>query len=92
MVFSNNQAAKEYILQNGDGILGFITDLRRSDVLGGHHHSDFGIEFCRNLIREWERWSRKFGPVAKVDRYERKAIQNEETKEPFGGVQSQGCA
>ena len=30
-----------------------------------------------------ERWSRKFGPVVKVDRMMKEVIQNEETKEPF---------
>ena len=39
-----------------------------------------------------ERWSRIFGPFAKMDRMKKVTIQNEETKEPFSGVQSQGCA
>jgi integrase len=39
-----------------------------------------------------ERWSRNFGPVVKVDRMMRVTIQNEETKEPFARIQSQGCA
>jgi transposase len=30
-----------------------------------------------------ERWSRKFGPVVKVDRMKKVTIQNEETQEPF---------
>jgi hypothetical protein len=33
-----------------------------------------------------ERWSRKFGPVVKVDRMTREVIQNEETKEPLAGI------
>ena len=36
--------------------------------------------------------SRNFGPLVKVDRMMREVIQNEETKEPFARVQSQGCA
>jgi uncharacterized protein YmfQ (DUF2313 family) len=39
-----------------------------------------------------ERWSQNFGPVVKVDRMKKVTIQNEETKEPFAGIQSQGCA
>jgi hypothetical protein len=32
----------------------------------------------------YERWSRNFGPIVKVDRMTREVIRNEETKEPFG--------
>ncbi|WP_428539248.1 hypothetical protein [Profundibacter sp.] len=39
-----------------------------------------------------QRWSRKFGPVVKVDRLMRKTIQNDETKEPFSRIQSPRCA
>ena len=39
-----------------------------------------------------KRWSQNFGPVVKVDRMKKVTIQNEETKEPFAGIQSQGCA
>ena len=39
-----------------------------------------------------QRWSRNFGPVVKVDRMKKVTIQNEETKEPFARIQSQGCA
>jgi hypothetical protein len=39
-----------------------------------------------------QRWSRKFGPVVKVDCLMRETIQNDEEKEPCAGVQSQGCA
>ena len=39
-----------------------------------------------------QRWSQNFGPVVKVDRMKKVTIQNEETKEPFAGIQSQGCA
>ena len=40
----------------------------------------------------YQRWSRIFGPVVKVDRLMRKMIQNDEEKKPCTGVQSQGCA
>ncbi|MGB0412341.1 MAG: acyclic terpene utilization AtuA family protein [Pikeienuella sp.] len=33
-----------------------------------------------------KRWSRKFGPVVKVDRMTKDVIQNEETQEPFARV------
>jgi integrase len=48
-------------------------DLRRtvSTIL-----SKFGVS-------DGESWSRKFGPVVKVDRIMKATIQNEETKEPF---------
>ena len=39
-----------------------------------------------------QRWSQDFGPVVKVDRLMRKTIQNDEAKEPFSRLQSQGCA
>jgi len=39
-----------------------------------------------------QRWSRNFGPVVKVDHIMKEVIRNEETKEPFSRVQSQGCA
>ena len=32
------------------------------------------------------RWSREFGPVAKVDSMTREVIQDEEAKEPFCGI------
>src|SRR6056297_2189867 len=39
---------------------------------------------CPHTRRErTQRWSRKFGPVVKVDRMMKETIQNEETKEPF---------
>jgi len=51
-------------------------------------------EYGRNARTEMrqKRWSRKFGPVVKVDRLMKVTIQYEETKEPFSGVQGQGCA
>ena len=39
-----------------------------------------------------QRWSRKFGPVVKVDRMKKVMIQNAKKKEPFARFQSQGCA
>ncbi len=40
--------------------------------------------FIRNETNEdEERWSRKFGPVVKVDRMTKEVIRNEETQEPF---------
>jgi len=39
-----------------------------------------------------ERWSRAFGPVVKVDRLIIETVQEDEEKEPFAGVQGQGCA
>ena len=33
-----------------------------------------------------QRWSRKFGPLVKVDRMMKVTIQNEETQEPFTRV------
>jgi transposase len=36
----------------------------------------------------YQRWSRNFGPVVKVDRMKKVTIQNEETKEPFARIQS----
>ena len=49
-----------------------------------HAAGEIGLRF--------QRWSRKFGPAFKVDRMTQETIQNDEEKEPFGGVQSEGCA
>ena len=40
----------------------------------------------------YERWSRDFGPVVKVDQLVEEVIQNDDTKEPFARFQGQGCA
>jgi transposase len=51
------------------------------------------INGLRGRVAEFgERWSRNFGPVVKVDRMKKVTIQDEETKEPFARIQSQGCA
>jgi len=50
------------------------------------------LQFLVGLDGGDQRWSRKFGPVVKVDRLMKVTIQYEETKEPFSGVQGQGCA
>ena len=52
---------------------------------------DYSREYDQ-IIDTGERWSQNFGPVVKVDRMKKVTIQNEETKEPFAGIQSQGCA
>ena len=51
----------------------------------GWHIVPDGAEARKVLdaIDRSKRWSRKFGPVVKVDRLYRKTIQNDETKEPF---------
>ena len=54
----------------------------------GHAQVDFGetlgvIGGVESKIHFYERWSRNFGPVVKVDRMMREVIRNEETKEPF---------
>ncbi len=45
-----------------------------------------------SLEDRFERWSRIFGPVVKVDRMTKEVIPNDKTKEPFARFQSQGCA
>ena len=55
--------------------------------------SKFWHEYCgKKPVDKIERWSRKFGPVVKVDRMKKVMIQNDKKKEPFARFQSQGCA
>lgn len=55
-------------------------------VLVGAVHHRLGVGWYQSPRPSGERWSRKFGPVVKVDRMTREVIQNEETKEPFARV------
>jgi len=47
---------------------------------------------CPFVKAHIKRWSRKFGPVVKVDRMKKVMIQKDKKKEPSARLQSQGCA
>ncbi|WP_428543128.1 catalase/peroxidase HPI [Profundibacter sp.] len=62
-----------------------------TDLFEGRDRSSGKVKWTATRV-DLERWSRKFGPVVKVDRLMRKTIQNDETKEPFSRIQSPRCA
>lgn len=72
---------EEAVTKVGGKVETYAADLSRmADI------QTFAAEVTEKHDRLDERWSRKFGPAAKVDRMRKVTIQNEETKEPFARV------
>jgi hypothetical protein len=77
--------------ENGDKTIKLVIGL------DGQSSGEKALEFANSiaansasceLIVVYERWSRIFGPVVKVDCMTKEVIPNDKTKEPFARFQS----